>query len=79
MGMLPRPRTSERSPVTSVPAAVPACVIIADDSETQRRFLRAVIEADERFVAQMRAKAGPSKLPEKLAAQHGKDDPLPPG
>jgi hypothetical protein len=37
------------------------------------------IEADERFVAEMKAKAGPSKLQEKIAALHGKDDPLPPG
>jgi uncharacterized protein (DUF433 family) len=37
------------------------------------------IEADKRFVAEMKAKAGPSKLKEKLAALHGKDDPLSPG
>jgi uncharacterized protein (DUF433 family) len=37
------------------------------------------IEADERFVAEMKAKAGPSRLQQKLADRHGKDDPLPPG
>jgi uncharacterized protein (DUF433 family) len=44
-----------------------------------RAEIDADIEADERFVAEMKAKAGPSKLQEKLAAVHDKDDPLPPG
>jgi uncharacterized protein (DUF433 family) len=44
-----------------------------------RAGIDADIDADERFVAEMKAKAGPSKLQEKLAALHGKNDSLPPG
>lgn len=46
---------------------------------SHRVEIDADLEADERFAAEMKAKSGPSKLPEKLAARHGKDDPLPPG
>jgi uncharacterized protein (DUF433 family) len=44
-----------------------------------RAEIDADIEADERLVAEMKAKAGLSKLQEKRAAHHGTDDPLPPG
>ncbi len=37
------------------------------------------IEADERFVAELKAKAEPSKLPEKVAEMHAQDHPLPSG
>jgi uncharacterized protein (DUF433 family) len=37
------------------------------------------IDADERFVTEMKAKAGSSRLQEKLAALHAEVDPLPPG
>ena len=37
------------------------------------------IDADEQFVAEMIAKAGPSKLQQRLAELHAQDDPLPPG
>jgi uncharacterized protein (DUF433 family) len=37
------------------------------------------IDADERFVAELKGKAGSSKLQDKLAALHAKVDPLPPG
>ena len=37
------------------------------------------IAEGEKLVAELKAKAGPSKLQEKLAEAHGKDDPLPPG
>lgn len=37
------------------------------------------IEADERFVAKMKAKSDPSRLQDNRAAPHGKDDSLPPG
>ena len=46
---------------------------------SHRGEIDADIEADERFVAEMSANAGPSKLRERLAERHGKDDPLPPG
>jgi uncharacterized protein (DUF433 family) len=44
-----------------------------------RAEIDADIEADERFVAEMKAKAGPSKLRENLGQLRGKDDPLSPG
>jgi uncharacterized protein (DUF433 family) len=44
-----------------------------------RQQIDADIEADERFVAEQMAKAGRSKLQEKLDGLHGKDDPLPLG
>jgi uncharacterized protein (DUF433 family) len=37
------------------------------------------IEADERFAAEQKVKAGCSKLQQKLDGLHGKDDLLPPG
>ena len=37
------------------------------------------IAADEQFVAEMKAKAGPSKLQQKLAELHAQDNSLPPG
>jgi uncharacterized protein (DUF433 family) len=43
-----------------------------------REHIDADIDADERFVAQQKATAGPSKLEQKLAGLHAKDDPLPP-
>ena len=46
---------------------------------SHRSEIDADIEADERFVAEMKAKASPSKLQEKRAALHGTGDPLPPG
>jgi uncharacterized protein (DUF433 family) len=44
-----------------------------------RDQIDADIEADERFVAGQKAQAGGSKLQQKLAGLHGKDDPLPSG
>jgi uncharacterized protein (DUF433 family) len=44
-----------------------------------RAEIDADIEADEQFVAEMKSKAGSSKLQDKVAARHAKDDPLPPG
>jgi uncharacterized protein (DUF433 family) len=37
------------------------------------------IAEGEQLVAQMKAQAGPSKLAQRLAELHAKDDPLPPG
>lgn len=37
------------------------------------------IESEERLVAELKAKAGPSKIQERLADQDATDDPLPPG
>lgn len=46
---------------------------------SHRSEIDADIEADERFVAEMKAKAGPSKLQQRLAELQGKGNPLPPG
>ena len=44
-----------------------------------REHIDADIEADEQFIAEQKAKAGRSKLQQKLTGLHGKDDPLPSG
>jgi uncharacterized protein (DUF433 family) len=44
-----------------------------------RAEIDADIEADERFLAEMKAKASPSKLQQHLVEIHAKDDPLSPG
>jgi uncharacterized protein (DUF433 family) len=44
-----------------------------------RASIDADIEADDRFVAEQKEKAGRSKLQQKLAELHGKDDLLSPG
>ena len=44
-----------------------------------RAQIDADLEADERFVAEMKAKAGPSKLQQRLAEIHAANDSLPPG
>jgi len=61
-------------PSLSLPAVFAALAYY----HSHRAEIDADIEADERFVAEMKAKAGLSKLQEKRAAHHGKDDPLPP-
>jgi uncharacterized protein (DUF433 family) len=37
------------------------------------------IENEEKLVAELKAKAGPSKIQERLAERNATDDPLPPG
>jgi uncharacterized protein (DUF433 family) len=44
-----------------------------------RAEIDADIAADERFVAEQQAKAGPSRLQQVLAQRHGTNDSLPPG
>src|SRR5438552_430572 len=74
MGMTP-----EEIVVTHPSLSLPAVYAALAYYHSHRREFDADLEADERFVAEMKAKAGPSKLQEKLATRHGKDDPLPPG
>jgi uncharacterized protein (DUF433 family) len=74
MGMTP-----EEIVVTYPGLSLPAVFAALAYYHSHRTEIDADIEADERFVADMRAKAGPSKLKEKLAARHAEDDPLPPG
>jgi uncharacterized protein (DUF433 family) len=45
---------------------------------SHRADIDADIERDRRFVAELQAKAGPSKLKAKLEQPHAADDPIPP-
>jgi uncharacterized protein (DUF433 family) len=74
MGMTPEEIVATY-PSLSLPAVFAALAYY----HSHRNEIDADIAADERFVAEMKAKAGPSKLHEKRAALHGTDDPLPPG
>jgi uncharacterized protein (DUF433 family) len=62
-------------PSLSLPAVYAALAYY----HAHRAEIDADIEADARFVAEMKAKAGPSRLQQKLAERYGKNDPLPPG
>ena len=71
--------TPEEIVATYPSLSLPAVFAALAYYHSHRREIDADIEADERLVAEMRARAGTSRLHEKLAARHGKDDPLPPG
>src|SRR5258708_23802214 len=73
-----RGMTPEEIVVTYPSLSLPAVFAALAYSHSHRAEIDADIEADARFVAELKAKAGSSKLREKLAALHGKDDPLPP-
>jgi uncharacterized protein (DUF433 family) len=62
-------------PTLSLPAVYAALAYY----HSHRAEIDADMEADERFVAETKAKNSPSKLQEKIAALHGKDDSIPPG
>jgi uncharacterized protein (DUF433 family) len=74
MGMTP-----EEIVVTYHGLSLPAVFAALAYYHSHRTEIDADIQADERLVADMKAKAGPSKLQEKLAARHAKDDSVPPG
>jgi uncharacterized protein (DUF433 family) len=74
-----RGMSPEEIVVTYPSIELPAVFAALAYYHSHRAEIDADIEADERFVAEMKAKAGPSKLQEKLASLHGKDDTLPPG
>lgn len=44
-----------------------------------RNEIDADIQADAQLVADLKTRVGPSKLQQRLAELHGKDDPVPPG
>jgi uncharacterized protein (DUF433 family) len=71
--------TPEDIVVTYPSLSLPVVFTALAHYHSHRAEIDADIEADARFVAGMKAKAGPSKLQEKLAALHAKDDPLPSG
>jgi uncharacterized protein (DUF433 family) len=71
--------TAEEIVATYPSLSLPAVYAALAYYHGHRAEIDADIEADAQFVAEMKAKAGPSRLQEKLAALHGQDDPLPPG
>jgi uncharacterized protein (DUF433 family) len=74
MGMTP-----EEIVVSYPGLSLPAVFAALAYYHSHRAEIDADIAADQRFVADMKAKAGPSKLRDKRAEPHAKDDPLPPG
>jgi uncharacterized protein (DUF433 family) len=71
--------TPEEIVATYPSLSLPAVFAALAYYHSHRAEIDADIDADARFVAEMKAKTGPSRLQEKLAALHAKDDPLPPG
>jgi uncharacterized protein (DUF433 family) len=74
-----RGMTPEEIVVTHPSLSLAAVFAALSYYHSHRSEIDADIEADEQFVADMKAKAGASKLQEKLTALHGTNDPLPPG
>jgi uncharacterized protein (DUF433 family) len=74
MGMTP-----EEIVVTYPSLSLPAIFAALAYYHSHRTQIDADILADESFIAELKAKMGSSRLQEKLAALHGKDDPLPLG
>jgi uncharacterized protein (DUF433 family) len=71
--------TPEEIVATYPSLSLPAVYAALAYYHSHRAEIDADIEADARFVADMKARTGPSKLQEKRAALHAKDDPLSPG
>ena len=75
MGMTP-----EEIVVTYPGISLPAVFAALAYYHSHRDEIDSDIETDERYVADLKLKSGPSVLQEKMrAALHGKDDPIPPG
>jgi uncharacterized protein (DUF433 family) len=72
-------RSPEEIVATYPSLSLPAVFAALAYYHGHRSEIDADIAADEQSVAAMKAQAGPSKLQDKLAALHGKDDPLSPG
>jgi uncharacterized protein (DUF433 family) len=71
MGMTP-----EEIVATYPSVPLPAVFAALAYYHSHRAEIDADLEADERFVAELKAKAGPSPLQAKLYSPHGQDDPL---
>jgi len=71
--------TAEEIVVTYPTISLPAVFAALAYYHSHRAEIDADIRADATLVAEMKVKAGPSKLQEKLAALHAKDHPLPSG
>jgi uncharacterized protein (DUF433 family) len=74
-----RGQSAEEIVATYPSLSLPAVYAALAYYHSHRAEIDADIDADERFVAEMKGKAGPSKLQEKLAELHAKDHPLSPG
>jgi uncharacterized protein (DUF433 family) len=71
--------TAEEIAATYPTLSLPAIYAALAYYHAHRQEIDSDIEADERFVAILRAQAGPSKLQQKLAEIHAANDSLPPG
>jgi uncharacterized protein (DUF433 family) len=74
MGMVPA-EIAATYPTLTLPAVYAALAYY----HSHRAEIDADIAADERFVAEMKARSGPSKLEQRLAELHAQDDSVPPG
>jgi uncharacterized protein (DUF433 family) len=71
--------TPEEIVVTNPTLTLPAVFAALAYYHSHRAEIDADIDADERFVAEMKSKAGSSKIQEKEAALHAKNSSLPAG
>ena len=71
--------TPEEIVATYPSVSLPAVFAALAYYHSHRDEIDADVAADERFVSEMKAKAGPSILQEKLGTPHAQDDPLSPG
>src|SRR5262249_3790310 len=71
--------TAEEIVATYPTLSLPAVYAALAYYHGHRAEIDADIEADERFVAELKQKAGPSGLRQRLAELHAKGDPLSPG
>jgi uncharacterized protein (DUF433 family) len=71
--------SAEEIVVTYPTLSLPAVYAALAYYHSHRTEIDADIEADLRFVAEMKSRGGASKLQGRLAALYGTDDPLPPG
>jgi uncharacterized protein (DUF433 family) len=71
--------TAEEIVATYPSLSLPAVYAALAYYHGHRAEIDADIQADEQLVAEMKAKAGPSRLRQKLAERHATHDQLPPG
>jgi uncharacterized protein (DUF433 family) len=71
--------TPEEIVATYPSLSLPAVFAALGYYHGHRAEIDADVEADARFVAETKAKPGPSRLQDKVAVLHAQDDPLPPG
>lgn len=74
MGMTPAQVVAEYPPLTMAQVHAALAYYWSHQDEIHRD-----IENEEKLVAELKAKAAPSKIEERLAELNAQDDPLPPG